>query len=397
MTRTVGRTRRPAPALRALLPALLAAAASCGGEPVDLERDPPELELSAAATLRPDSAFPLSRIRQVAVAEDGRVAVLDGLTPSILLFDGEGAFLYAAGREGEGPGEFSSLFRVGFHDGMVWGVDARRRSLALFRDGEALREVGPGSGAPPGALPLGLTGGDSLLLAIQTNDTIRILMGAPDGSGPRERVALDAGDRMWSLTPGSSTSLNQPLAPYPLVGLGQGEVVVVRRDAAEQPAYTVEWWGAGGLAHRVAVPFTPVPVGEAEIEAALRPLASSSLPEMMVRAGVFASEGEALEAARERMVVPRHLPPVRGGGSGLGASSVLVGRGVVWVERWERGPDGSGRWDVVDPSGLRGRVTVPDTVRLVAVEDGGAWGVVTDALDLPTVVRYRVDPAARTP
>jgi acyl-coenzyme A synthetase/AMP-(fatty) acid ligase len=90
-------------------------------------------------------------------------------------------------------------------------------------------------------------------------------------------------------------------------------------------------------------------------------------------------------------MVPDLLPPVRGGSSGLIDTSVLVDRlGVVWAERWERTPRGDAQWDIIAKTGLQARVTVPADLRLLAAEGKTAWGVYTDDLGVPTIVRFRV-------
>jgi hypothetical protein len=44
---------------------------------------------------------------------------------------------------------------------------------------------------------------------------------------------------------------------------------------------------------------------------------------------------------------------------------------------------------------LRGRFTLPHGGRLHTMRGDDAWGTVTDSLDIPYLVRWRVEPAAR--
>jgi hypothetical protein len=372
---------------------LLLLMVACGQPPEGGQTAKPEVRLVEDVRLDAGPAFPLSTIRQVVPSEAGAVAVLDGLTASILVFGPEAEFRGAVGRAGEGPGEFESLFRVGLSEGTVWGVDSRRRSLSVFDEGRLSAQFQVAAGALAGAIPLSPIGADSVLLVSQTSGRIVFLLADYAASGVRELVAVDSSDRMWSLADGETSSLNQPLAPYPLASPWQKGVVVVRRAPADplSAEYQVEWWGPGGRTESVSIPYAPVPVSEADIESALVPFSSSRTPEVMVRVGRFASESAVIDAARDRMVVPPTLPPVRGGNSGLDASSVRVGpSGTVWVERWQRGIDGSTEWDVVAPDQPVNRVSVPPGVRLMAVNSRYAWGVLTDEHDVPTIVRYRL-------
>ena len=43
---------------------------------------------------------------RIAVATDGRIAVLDGGNYRVQVYDADGAFLATMGRQGQGPGEF---------------------------------------------------------------------------------------------------------------------------------------------------------------------------------------------------------------------------------------------------------------------------------------------------
>lgn len=73
------------------------------------------------------------------------------------------------------------------------------------------------------------------------------------------------------------------------------------------------------------------------------------------------------------------------------AADVLVSdAGRVWL-RLGYPDDGPRTWWILGPDGEIGaNVDVPAGVRLAAVGEGVAWGVLTDELDVPYVIRYDV-------
>lgn len=98
--------------------------------------------------------------------------------------------------------------------------------------------------------------------------------------------------------------------------------------------------------------------------------------------GRFLADG-AVHAART-LFQPTYLPPV---------TDVIEGSDAPL---WRRTAltDGRHAWHVVDARGWPVRlVQPPDGVRLLRAASTEAWGVVTDSLDVPFVVRYAVKPA----
>ena len=95
---------------------------------------------------------------------------------------------------------------------------------------------------------------------------------------------------------------------------------------------------------------------------------------------------EALRAARRAMDLPPFFSPIR---------YVVAGAdGTVWLRREER-PGPSDIWNVLDERGdVQAVVTVPKGTDLHYADEHNVWGVVTDQLDIPYVVRYRIDKSA---
>jgi len=82
-----------------------------------------------------------------------------------------------------------------------------------------------------------------------------------------------------------------------------------------------------------------------------------------------------------RLPPGRYYPPVR---------SVVIGRdGTTWIEGW---PTSDGRsWQVLGPSGaLVGELRFPLQFRLKEAGKGYALGLLTDSLDVPSIVKYAI-------
>ncbi|MEX1257118.1 MAG: hypothetical protein WEG36_05825 [Gemmatimonadota bacterium] len=95
--------------------------------------------LAVVGVLEGDPSEVFSRIRSVALAPDGRFAVLDDRTPMLALFDAEGTLLGAVTASGQGPGELGRPWEVLWtHDGDLLVLDPSNRRISRFRptDGE---------------------------------------------------------------------------------------------------------------------------------------------------------------------------------------------------------------------------------------------------------------------
>lgn len=84
---------------------------------------------------------PLHGIADTAPDGNGRLYIADGGNHRVAVFDDEsGAFLFAFGREGEGPGEFDSVVRLGFAGARLFALDGALRRVSVFdRSGAPIR------------------------------------------------------------------------------------------------------------------------------------------------------------------------------------------------------------------------------------------------------------------
>jgi hypothetical protein len=103
---------------------------------------------------------------------------------------------------------------------------------------------------------------------------------------------------------------------------------------------------------------------------------------MQSRGARAPSHAVAREWVRQALYVPDALAPVR---------DLVVGRnGLIWLQRDSVG-NGTARWDVLSPAGEpRGTVQLPAKMRLLSADGTHVYGTVTDADDVPYIVRFRI-------
>lgn len=128
-------------------------------------RAAPELDLGSPDG--PEEEL-LYRVRGAYRLDDGRIAVADGGSSTIKLFDATGAFLRSFGGEGAGPGEFRTMqYFARMRDDSLAVFDRELRRLTVFdSEGQRAREISLGmtSSSPFGSV-LGIFDDGSLLLS----------------------------------------------------------------------------------------------------------------------------------------------------------------------------------------------------------------------------------------
>lgn len=89
---------------------------------------------------------------------------------------------------------------------------------------------------------------------------------------------------------------------------------------------------------------------------------------------------------RQNLYRPRFLPPV---------TELVLGRdGTIWLRREDLGRQ-MAWWHVLDGRGrIIARAWVPAGVRVAYADRTQIWTVELDELDVPTLVKYRIVPAA---
>lgn len=319
---------------------------------------------------------------------DGRIAVASSGTQQLHVFAADGRPLRALGREGDGPGEFRSIFFTGCMPGdSVAAWDPLAYRLSVFGpEGAFVRSVTPGasSGSP---LPpvLGLLPGGRFVVGASTGaaaipqpgramrDTLEFRVvdaaGATSGSLGRfpgtEHIALVDGTGM----------LMRPL-PF-----GRTTVAAVHGGAVyvgHGDRYEVSVHDPGGrVTTRIRGDRARLPVTDADVAAYRR--------ELVTLGG--SRDGRAqrqLDALLDAAPYPAQMPALAG--------VEVDADGNVWVQETRRpGADGGETWTVHAPDGAaRGTVEVPRGARVRQIGPDWILGLVVDESGAERVRLYRL-------
>jgi hypothetical protein len=93
------------------------------------------------------------------------------------------------------------------------------------------------------------------------------------------------------------------------------------------------------------------------------------------------SEGTAWDWANRGLYRPAFQPPI--------ARMVLARNGEIWLQEMPTGD--RARWMILDAVGdPKGRVSLPTRVTVLLTDGEHVWGSELDELDVPYLVRYRV-------
>ena len=283
-------------------------------------------------------------------------------TQRLEVFAADGRHVRSMGREGDGPGEFRSIFFVGCLPGDSVGAwDPLLGRLSVFGPGgEYTRGTSP-TALLGGPLPRvhGLLPGGRFVLAVRGS-------GGFPASG---RVARDTaewlvldfeGKRVASLGRFAGTeqiahvdATGMLVRPLPF---GRSTVSAVRGDAiyaGSGDAYEVSVYGAGGEPRsRIRADRTPVPVTRQDVEAYRREL---------VTVGGDARSRQRQAALLDGAPYPQRMPAM----TGLQVDS----EGNVWVQEAQPHDAGSAQlWTVFAPDGVvRGTVRLPRDLRVTQI------------------------------
>jgi hypothetical protein len=333
-----------------------------------------------------DGPSSFGQLKGVAVSEDGRVIVLDAIAQELRVFGADGRHLATYGGKGGGPGELESAYGLMMSsEGTVWVPDHRNARMSLFDP-----DVGIVASYPlhvfsrafvwQGVLD---SGGRVLKPSITPGPPRRRVlrvytpeMVLADSLPMPDRPATDPRDPpdafYWEAPDGRSSGyIAVPFYP-------QGNELVdpngaVWSTAPGDPTYRVTRWNPGGdttLVLDTRRAQVPVPAG-------VRDSIIGAIREQLLERGA---------TNQDWSKVPEVRPAVE--------SMFLAEEGHLWIR--VASPDSITRYDVFDRDGRYSgtAVTALRVFRWVkpVVRGEHFWAVVTDDLDVPFVVRARVQP-----
>jgi len=340
-----------------------------------------------------DEHYAFSMPMAVAVT-DSEIYVVDGSPVRGERFTRDGRWIADFAHSGMGPGELVAVGAVGVTRDTLWVADPRGARMELYRpdgtfimsvrfnldpdslgtrffpralldDGSVL--VGPG-GTDIGAAVTGRVTHTAWARSTREGEMQSTVYRDPLVKADFYQAPLATGRFIIGVTPLHQSPLVQPFPD------GSG-LVAVERPASASPdsmSYTVTRYAADGtIVWTTRVPYAPIAT-------------TGFLDAWLARSrgGASPPSPEITRALRNAITVPPFYPPV---------TSVVPGDdGTVWLRREETASD-SVSWDVLDARGRRSAtVETVASLRVVAASAAEVWGVVTDTMDVPYLVRYAV-------
>lgn len=338
--------------------------------------DTPLVELGRAEG---DGAEVFAYIRHVIRLRTGALAVADAGAREIRVFDQAGRHAFTVGRQGEGPGEFTNLWRIAQVRGdSIAAIDNRLGRVSLFSpDGEIGRSYPIprlAGGSAPNVQGF-LDNGDMVVSTAATGSPARqstVLVYTVD---PEGRIAHQLGE--YPDRERGSNGLGLVFGGAANVGVGGSIVWYAHSSTFEVQAIDPQ----GSLMQIIRMDRTPRSVTDEEVAAA-----RASEEESLRRQGASRTAAErilASEFATSHPVMARIL---------------VDDAGYLWVARYPNTlvPEASTAeqretWDVFAPrGGLRGRVTFPTGFWADEVFGDLVVGVHTDDTGGQRVRAYRV-------
>jgi hypothetical protein len=314
-------------------------------------------------------------VASLAVDLAERIWVLDHQAQELRVFDADGQHVRTVGRRGGGPGEFQQAVHIALApDGKVWVMDPSNARLSVFDTTGAYVEGKTSLGGfvmmPwPGRFdddgryysPVPRGGRTTLVRhdgAFSPLDTLEV----PRDPVPRDQFEIRDGEGRTRVIAG---------VPY------QGFLTWRISPAGRMWAMIVDQYrlfeldSSGDTVRTITRSFTPLPVTAADRERAREDMTW------------FTDQGGRFDPSR----LPAHKPPARG--------FFFDDMRHVWVERTASDDEDLRRvFDVFDPDGCYlGPVRLPFALwmSVPVVRDGRIYAVTRDELDVPSVVRARIE------
>lgn len=343
-----------------------------------------------------DAADALTGVGDLRIGPDDRIFLWQGMSNRMLVYDSSGVRSHSVGRRGAGPGEFMGrLVRWTWKGDTLAAFDQDQQRYSLFlpdgkhvRTGRILPEGSLGTVVLEALLADGSALGRPRGRVEESAQSPRIRY-APDGSTMDTVVAVrgtGGGAGVVRLPRGLVVTFRPPLPESDQIArdpLGQHLTVVERSAAQESGSATFRVYRVGLEGDTLFdrhFRYVPHPVDEAWADSVEESFRDSWAGRSVLGGRLRKGEIDQLVSA---LAIPDHFPPV--------SETVVDRSGRVWLKR----APASGKyasWLVVDDQGrLLASATGPSELKILNARDAAVWGVVHDDLDVPYVVRYRVD------
>jgi hypothetical protein len=351
-----------------------------------------------------EAAYDLDQVTGPARLSDGRLALANGGTREVRLYDGAGRHLHTSGRKGSGPGEFQAFggLWAGPGDSVLVSDLLARRMTVLDRDGNVGRSFALGGqaglamgagGSVSLAMPAGWFGDGSVLGLAQVfqvndprsgphRDSITVIRYGADGA-VRDTLGRWPGVEMTKMEMSfAGRTMSLPM-PVPLGRQSASLVLGDRVYLARNDAWEIEVRDGGGkLLRLIRADVKPVPVTPADVAAHRKQQLEVLAAQPMLRAAPEALLNQ-MKQRIQSATYPATLPFVQ--------ALLADPAGNLWVQEVTPPADDVARFAVVDSAGrLLGRVAMPKRLRPTSVGADAVFGVWRDADEVEHVRGYPI-------
>ena len=338
-----------------------------------------------------DPGQELTQVSGIVRLTDGRIAVANGGTNEIRIYDSTGVFLSSVGRAGAGPGEFQSIGMLETGPGdSLFVFDYQLRRLSVFgpdggfgrsvtltaADGQFLmpyRRLGADGWAVYGQ-PMHAASGPEAEATGARRDTMLMLRLSDDLSRITDTIAAFPGVETYLQRFGEGANAGTRFSVLPF-GLNTAIAVHDGRTYIADPArYEVHVYGPDGALQRIvrrAVERNPVLPADIEWARA------------QALEGIRETERRMEEEKWANAPIPKLRPA-------FGAMNV-DSEGRLWIQDYDPDPAKARSAAVFDADGkLMGHVQLPGRLRVMVIDDDMVIGVWRDEDDVEHVRGYAV-------
>jgi hypothetical protein len=325
---------------------------------------------------------------------------------NVRIYDSTGKRVSTVGRKGTGPGEFRSIFRMGWVRDTLWVYDALLRRMTYFDPSwtlarsstlsESLRQAPDGPNprvisdfAPSAIAADGKVLGQILQVDGRDPATTRLLYSyyvaavgpdaairrlaeiPPQAVAPRAYVSVEGPNRIaYATVPFANDAV------YAFSTAGDRFAIVSTARGAKTYTVTVQN-GGGDTVFSRAYPFAPRAIPGSVADSAADAVTKNARQTSAVIANL---------RAETRRLIPPTYPPV--------TSVVLARDGTTWLRTTDA--TGAEQATVLDPKGnVRATVPLRHGIDVVEADGNRVWAVDVDEDDVASVVVFTLAPSKR--
>jgi hypothetical protein len=331
----------------------------------------------------------------LAVDQDGAIYARVAPDAAVFVFDAQGIFVRRIGRRGEGPGEFQQADGHGFIGDTLWVRNWPTPRISLFtKDGSHIStrrtpyDFGRSFSSPSGIsgfLPGGRAFADPPSPVLGVDDRIRLpLLIGPRNMQRPDTVVLLTNPRGFHVPRVGSWAYDpMPASPLFAVSSRGSGFVTVTWDDAEHGSMKVRLVEPDGrLRWERSLPIARMLVPRSVRDSIIAVAASKARPQIeAARRRGQPITGSLQDLAAAGLDLPRYYPPARRVVLGVDES--------VWIEQTIG--LGTGSWLVLDSAGRPSfQVQTPRGFKVHEATTSALWGITTDELDVPYMVKLRL-------